>query len=599
MNLDRYEPWRQQAMHDATLIDALTEERVDRVRWIARQHYEVTDAWFTLPGEDQQWRRTRVGALSTDIPDALSLAHRTLRHDALFVIEDARCHPEFTRHPLVVGSPGLRFYAGVPVRDHEGVGIGALCLVHTSPVSAAALNFDMLHVLASQIADEIGHHLLTRRPPGLTLDDIDTLTGLPNRRFLQTLMKAELTLARQHRGHLSVCLLNLDGFKSINELHGSDIGDAVLRTVAARLRDAVRRKDLVIHLGGDEFVIVMRDVLQAEACQRILDQIRSPIETSGHVHALTASMGITGYPGDEADVDVLLHHAYQAMYSAKEAGKNGYCRFDLELHHARRARIAIVGDVHQALSQQRLELFYQPKIDYRDDTVAGFEGLLRWRLPSGEILPPGRFLPHVENTWLDVELSKYVIDKGLTALEHCMQRGLPYAVSVNVNPSCFLDSGFIDHLHQTLARHDQELVGRLTLEILESTSPQQDMDTIVANIRGCLRLGLQLSLDDFGTGQSSLSYLRTFPTQKIKIDRSFVIGMLDSPEDEAIVAAIIGLSKSFKRLVIAEGVENGAIESRLRALGCDLGQGFHYSPALPFEDAIEWAGEYCLHHRAF
>jgi diguanylate cyclase (GGDEF)-like protein len=579
-------------MHQTRRIDTLTEERIDRIRWIARQHYRVTDAWLMLERDDLQWCRANTGSVSVAIPDALSLCHHTIRHDALLVIEDALCHPDFVEHPLVVGSPHLRFYAGVPVRDIEGFGIGTLCLVDTSPISAPALNFEMLHVLANQIEDEIGLRLLTRRSPGLSSDDIDPLTGLPNRRLLQVLMKAELALARQCQGNLSICLINLDGFKSINESHGNSAGDTVLRVIAERLRDAVRRKDLVAHLGGDEFVIVLRDRLQPEACHRILDQIRIPIRISEHVHSLTASMGVTGYPEDEEDTDALLHHAYQAMYAAKEAGKNGYYRFDLGLHHSRRERLSIAREVWKALSLQQLELFYQPKIDYHRDTVAGFEGLLRWRLPSGEILPPGYFLPSIADTWLDIEVGKYVIDNALMALEEIMRRGLPYSISINVSPSSFRDSGFIDHLHRALANHDRELVGRLTLEILESISPQEDMEAIVVNIQACLQLGLQLSLDDFGTGQSSLSYLRTFPTQKIKIDRSFVLGMLDNPEDEAIVAAIIDLSKSFNRLVIAEGVENVAIEARLKSLGCDLGQGFYYSPALPFEEAIQWAEAY-------
>lgn len=596
VNLDRYETWRQDVMNQTRRIDALTEERLDRVRWIARQHYKVADACFTLVGNDQQWCRNSGGSVSTDIPDALSLNHHTLRHNELFVIEDALRHPEFANHPQVIGSPHWRFYAGVPVRDIEGSCIGTLCLLHTSPIPARTLDFEMLHVLAHQVEDEIGRHLLTQRPPGLTLDQIDTLTGLPDRGLLQKLMKEELALARQSQGNLSVCLINLDGFKSINESHGTAAGNAVLQIIAERLRDAVRRKDVVTYLGGDEFAIILRDVLQPAICRRILDQIRAPIQTAEHVHSLTASMGITCYPDDEADADALLHHAYQAMYSAKEAGKNGYCYFDLKLHHSRRERLAIARDVRLALSQQQLELFYQPTIDYHLDTVTGFEGLLRWRLPSGKILPPGSFLPQIEHTWLDVEVGKYVIDKAVTAIQELMRRGLPYSVSVNVNPSSFLDSGFVDHLHRALAHHDRSLVERLTLEILESASPQKDMEAIADNIQACLQLGLQLSLDDFGTGQSSLSYLRTFPTQKIKIDRSFVMGMLDNPEDEAIVAAIIGLSKSFNRQSIAEGVENDSIEAHLKDLGCDIGQGFHYSPALPFEEALQWAENYQRQH---
>ncbi|WP_232822219.1 sensor domain-containing phosphodiesterase [Salinicola sp. CR57] len=591
MDQDRDETDRRDAPRHPGAIDTLTAERIDRIRWIARRHYQVTDAWF-IPAKGGQWHDIRGPNTTLKLADAQVFCHRTLRHDALLVIEDARRHPDFASHPQVAGPPHLRFYAGVPVRDPAGLGIGTLCLIDMAPVASSALDLGMLQVLATQVEEELGKRPSPQPALKPSRDHIDTLTGLPNRRLLQMLMEAELAVARQRNHSLSVCLINLDGFKCINESHGSAIGDEVLQVMAGRLRDAVRRQDLVTHLGGDEFAIILRDRLQPEACNRILDRLRIPIRTSTHVLTLTASMGVTCYPDDDEDPDALLHHAYQAMYSAKEAGKNGYCRFDLEHHHFRRQRLALARDVHLALSRQQLELFYQPKIDYHGDTVAAFEGLLRWRLPSGDILPPGAFLPAIENSWLDIEVGKYVIDTALRDLDRILQRGLPYSISVNVNPSSLLDSGFIDHLHHALALHDRDLAGRLTLEILESTSPPEELDTIVSNLQACLRLGLQLSLDDFGTGQSSLSYLRTFPTQKIKIDRSFVIGMLDNPEDEAIVAAIIGLSKSFKRRVVAEGVENGAIEARLKGLGCDLGQGFYYSPALPFEQAMTWAGDY-------
>lgn len=592
MNLERYETWRLDAVHRVRRIDALSNGHLDRVIWVTKHHYGVADAWFTLVGNDRQWFKTQEGLTSSNIPAALSLSHRTIRHDALFVVEDASRHSDFACHPLVAGPPYLRFYAGVPVRDSEGFSIGTLCLAHTAPIPAGTLNFDMLQVLATLIEDEIDYRLQDSQLPALSQDHTDELTGLPNRRLLQTLLEAELAITRRRRGNLSVCLINLDDFKSINENHGNTVGDTILQIIAERLREGIRREDLVARMEADEFAVILHDALQPANCRRMLEQIRLPIETPGHVHRLTASIGITCYPGDDADADLLLRHAKQAMFTAKEAGKNGYCCFDLKHHHSRRERLAIARDVRLALSQRQLELFYQPKIDYHHDIVAGFEGLLRWRLPSGDILPPNHFLPYIEHTQLDIEVGKYVIDQALAALEEIMRRNLPYSISINVSPACFLDNGFIDYVHQAIAHRDQDLIRRLTLEILESRSPQDDTMSIVTNIQACLRLGLQLSLDDFGTGHASLSYLRTFPTQKVKIDRSFVLGMLDNPEDEAIVAAIIDLSKNFNRQVIAEGVENGLIEARLKSLGCDLGQGFYYSPALPFEDAIQWASAY-------
>ncbi|MCK2041347.1 bifunctional diguanylate cyclase/phosphodiesterase [Chromohalobacter sp. TMW 2.2308] len=421
--------------------------------------------------------------------------------------------------------------------------------------------------------------------------NIDGLTSLPNRRLLNELFQDELTAARHRRGSISVCFLDLDDFKAINDLQGHAVGDEVLRCVADRLRGAVRHHDVIARLSGDEFVIILRDVEHPRTYRHILDQLRHPMHLQGHVIELSASMGITRFPSDDSDSDLLLRHADQAMYTAKETGKNRYHFFDLESHHSQQERFAIGEQVQHALDNDQLELFYQPKLHYKTGVVSGFECLIRWHHPSGKLVYPGRFLPYIEHTKLDIELGKHVINQAVSTLETFQAQGLPYTISINLSPSHFLNDEFLDHLNNTLSRYDMAFRKRLTLEILESTA-LDDAGLAASNIKACQALGVQLSLDDFGTGFASLSYLRKFSTNEIKIDRSFILGMLDDPEDEMIVEAIIALSRSFNRRVIAEGVEHRATEEKLIAMGCDMGQGFLYSPALPLGEALDWAACY-------
>lgn len=503
--------------------------------------------------------------------------------------------PAISDHPAFPeGHDAIRTYLGIPLQT-EGAVVGLIGLANRRggySQALATLLSPFLQTVVTLIererldaANQEKQRLLHEAI------NIDGLTGLPNRRLLNDLFQEELAAVRQRRGSISVCFLDLDGFKSINDSQGHAVGDNVLKCVADRLRGAVRHHDVVARLGGDEFVAILRDVEHPRVYRHILDQLRRPMHIHGHPLELSASMGITRYPNDDSDSDLLLRHADQAMYTAKESGKNCYHFFDLESHHSQQERFAIGAQIQRALDDDQLALYYQPKIDYKTGRVSGFEGLIRWHHPSGELIYPGRFLPYIEHTNIDIEVGKSVISQAVSTLEAFQKRDLPYTVSINLSPSHFLNDEFLDHLNNTLSRYDMAFRKRLTLEILESTA-LDDAGLATSNIKACQQLGVQLSLDDFGTGYASLSYLRKFSTNEIKIDRSFILGMLNDPEDQMIVQAIIALAKSFDRRVIAEGVEHHATEKKLVAMGCDMGQGFLYSPALPLADALDWAAHY-------
>ncbi len=419
----------------------------------------------------------------------------------------------------------------------------------------------------------------------------DALTGLPNRRRLTELFDDELKQAELRNGTLSICFIDLDGFKEINDAHGHSVGDKVLSAVSSRLKNALREHDIVARLGGDEFVAIIRDVEENTVYERILGAIRQPIRLQNQVLTLGGSMGVTVYPQDKAAPDLLLRHADQAMYAAKDAGKNRYQMFDFETNQYRAERVKILENISLALQEGQLELYLQPKITLNARRVDGFEALIRWNHPDEGLLSPISFLPQLERTEYAATVGRFVIAEAVQKLQRWARAGLPYTLSINLSPTHFLGSTFVQDLRQALQDCDVELRSRLVIELLETTA-LDDAHKIIETLLECRELGVEVSLDDFGTGYSSLDHFRRLPAQEIKIDRSFVADMLDDPEDEMIVKSIIALSRNFNRRVIAEGIENRETQEKLIAMGCNLGQGFFYSRPLQEAHALAWAQQF-------
>jgi diguanylate cyclase (GGDEF)-like protein len=419
----------------------------------------------------------------------------------------------------------------------------------------------------------------------------DALTGLPNRRRLTELFEDELKQAELRNGTLSICFIDLDGFKEINDAHGHSVGDKVLSAVSSRLKNALREHDIVARLGGDEFVAIIRDVEENTVYERILGAIRQPIRLQNQVLTLGGSMGVTVYPQDKAAPDLLLRHADQAMYAAKDAGKNRYQMFDFETNQYRAERVKILENISLALQEGQLELYLQPKITLTARRVDGFEALIRWNHPDEGLLSPISFLPQLERTEYAATVGRFVIAEAVQKLQRWARAGLPYTLSINLSPTHFLGSTFVQDLRQALQDCDADLRSRLVIELLETTA-LDDAHKIIETLLECRELGVEVSLDDFGTGYSSLDHFRRLPAQEIKIDRSFVADMLDDPEDEMIVKSIIALSRNFNRRVIAEGIENRETQEKLIAMGCNLGQGFFYSRPLQEAHALAWAQQF-------
>jgi diguanylate cyclase (GGDEF)-like protein/PAS domain S-box-containing protein len=425
----------------------------------------------------------------------------------------------------------------------------------------------------------------------------DALTHLPNRVLLADRMKVAIAQAKRSGALLAVVYLDLDGFKEINDRYGHAGGDRLLIEVGQRLAACVREGDTVARLGGDEFVLLLGDLKGVEECevvlQRVLRWVGQPANVGPAQCAVSVSAGIAIFPSDDGDGDTLLRHADQAMYVAKQGGRNRYHLFDPENDRRARTHRARLQRIEQALHTGEFRLYYQPKVNMRSGEVLGMEALLRWDHPEEGVLPPGEFLSQLRDSGLDVELGYWVVGEALRQIGEWGALGLRLPVSVNVSGPLLECAEFIPTVRARLAAQPAAR-GLLEFEVLE-TSAIGDIQRVSDVIQACRRMDVRFSLDDFGTGYSPLGYLRQLPADELKIDKSFVIGMLDDPADRAIVEGTIGLARAFQRGVIAEGVESFEHGLMLLELGCDAAQGYAIARPMPADDVPTWLEDWRDH----
>ncbi len=423
----------------------------------------------------------------------------------------------------------------------------------------------------------------------------DSLTNLPNRVLLADRLHQALTQCQRRAHSVAVVYLDLDGFKAVNDAHGHAIGDELLVVLAQRMKSVLREGDTLARIGGDEFVAVLVDLehlSEAEpVLQRLLKAASDPVEVAGELLRVSASVGVTVYPQDDAESDMLLRHADQAMYVAKQAGKNRYHLFDVAQDAAAKHQYEDLDRIRHALDQAEFVLFFQPKVNMQTGAVKGVEALIRWQHPEKGLLPPAAFLPTIENHAFSVELGEWVVATALAQMTQWQAQGLNLPVSVNIGARQLQQAQFSTRLPELLARFPNVAPQSLELEILE-TSALEDLTQVFQTIVDCQALGVRFALDDFGTGYSSLSHLRHLPAEVIKVDQSFVRDMLDDQNDLAIVKGVIGLAAAFRREVIAEGVETIAHGALLLALGCPLAQGYGIARPMPASAVPDWVASW-------
>jgi len=411
----------------------------------------------------------------------------------------------------------------------------------------------------------------------------DMLTGLPNRILLGDRVEQGIARAARLGYYLTVVFIDLDNFKFINDSLGHGAGDELLKEIASRLRHCVRTSDTVARLGGDEFVLLLGDHFRASTVisqlRRVLAEIGRPVMLSGREFHVGASLGVAMYPGDGEDPASLLKHADTAMYAAKNRGRNNFQFFTSELNRVADERLNLEAALRQAIEHDDFEVHYQPKVDHRR-RIVGVEALARWTHPEYGPISPDRFIPIAEETGLIVPLTTIILRRAFAAARDWNRRlPTPLRVAVNLSPRLFLSGDIVAHVAGLL--EEAQLASSLVeLEITETVF-MGDSDSVVATLGDFKALGVQLAMDDFGTGYSALSYLRRFPLDIIKIDRSLVTGIEHEEEVAMIARAVISLGQSLRKTVVAEGVENQAQFDFLRYQGCHEFQGYLLSRPLP------------------
>ena len=485
----------------------------------------------------------------------------------------------------------FEMFIGLPLRDERRNGLGALLIARRTALLTDTLVADTLRAMAGRLAVDL--ELRRAREQGRAKGLQDTLTNMPNRLLFND--RLETTLKEAHRtGEMfSVLFIDLDRFKSINDSLGHGVGDEVLIAVAKRLRGAVRASDTVARYAGDEFTIILRHIIQREDVMRIAEKIVRVMEvpltlSDGSELHITASIGVSFYPDDASSAERLLKHADVAMYSAKGMGRNNYQTYVAVPEESHQQRLALETKLRNAEKNGELRVYYQPQVETQSEDIAGMEALIRWEHPELGMISPGFFIPLAEENGLIVPIGEWVMRTACADARRWHTRfGLSLRVGVNLSAMQLRQPNLVEVVASVIRDTGIE-AHLLDLEVTESINVK-NIPNLLETLQGLRELGCHISIDDFGTGQSSLDYIKRFPADRIKIDQTFVRNIGVDPDDEAIVRATIGMAHNLNRAVVAEGVEIEEHLEFLRNEGCEELQGYLFCrplPAATFENLL-------------
>jgi diguanylate cyclase (GGDEF)-like protein len=596
------------ALHATSLFGTGAEEAFDRITRMAAKLLRVRTALISLVGSDTQWFKSRCGFDAQTTSREVSFCGHAILTDQPMVVEDAAKDPRFADNPLVVGAPHVRFYAGVQLYSVERAKLGTLCILDSEPRELGAAELAELHDLARMVEELIYHRQLAMAAQQLHdqlqqnasraqlaasagqvefLLTHDTLTGLANRQALLGAIRDSVADWQRRTTSAAVACLNIDRFKRVNDALGHAAGDEVLIAVTRCLQAGLEQGDLLARTGSDEFVLLLQRTGGEAALQarlrHLLESVNGNVSWAGKDISITCSLGFACFPQDGEDADTLLSNANTAMRHAKETGGARLQHFAPAQRRELGRRMALEHQLHRALEREELFLQYQPKIDLRGGTLAGFEALLRWRHPQHGVVSPEEFVPILEETGLIVPIGDWIVRTAVKQMAAWHAAGLPgIPVAVNLSARQFLQGDVVALVEELLHAHGVA-PHLLELELTESLS-MADPERSLAIMRQLRALGVTLSIDDFGTGYSSFAYLKRLPIDKIKIDKSFVHDMVHSSDARAIVQAIVAMAHRMHLRVVAEGVEVAAQALALREIGCDQAQGYYYARPL---DALE------------
>lgn len=510
------------------------------------------------------------------------------RREAVFVA-DVTTDPRWEEYKDLAAEHGLRSFWSTPILSHQGAVLGTFALYAKEVREPTEAEAGLIDVATRIAGIAIERKLAEERIQFMA--NHDALTGLPNRVLLNDRLSQAILHAQRYDRWVTVLFVDLDNFKFINDSLGHNAGDELLRTIAKRMVDRVRATDTVVRLGGDEFVVVLTDQPKSadsisQTVQKIQLAIAEPVHLEGHDLRVTSSLGVATYPDDGAGADTLLANADAAMYRAKEVGRDNFQFYTAELNTKVHEKFLLQEELRNAVARSEFVLHYQPEVDLRTGRVFAVEALVRWKHPKLGMVPPNRFIPTAEENGLIVPIGDWVLHEACRQNKAWQDAGLPHmVVSVNVSARQFREKNLIHRVVSALESSGLE-ARYLELELTESLI-MQDVELAVATMKELQGLGIQLSIDDFGTGYSSLSALKTFPVTRLKIDKSFVDGLLADENDRAVAGAVVSLGQTLNLRVVAEGVETDAQAEFLRSINCDEMQGYLFSKPLPAEGLEE------------
>ncbi|MGA7616031.1 MAG: EAL domain-containing protein [Thermoanaerobaculia bacterium] len=421
----------------------------------------------------------------------------------------------------------------------------------------------------------------------------DSLTGLPNRTLFVDRLIVAIAHAERHREGFAILFLDLDRFKDINDSLGHSVGDALLKSVAERIRRCVRTEDTVARFGGDEFTLLLPRIERAEdaakVAQKVLETIRIPFEVGERELFVSTSIGISLFPADGANTETLIKNADSAMYRAKEYGRDTYQLYTPAMNARALERLALENMLRRAIREEEFVLFFQPLIDVKRMKIRAVEALIRWRHPELGLLLPAHFMPVAEASGLIVPMGHWCLLAACRQARAWQKKIAPIGVAVNLSARQFSEPDLVQVIRSVLDDTGLD-PSQLELEITESNAMQNAQRTIHI-LRELKSIGVRISMDDFGTGYSSLSYLKQFPIDTLKLDQSFVGGIADDPNDGAIATAVISMAHSLRLKVVAEGVETESQFAFLKSQSCDQIQGFYFSRPLPLDELERFTAE--------
>lgn len=504
------------------------------------------------------------------------------------IVEDVMADPLWEDFRAMVSQFGFRSCWSTPICTSQKNVLGTFALyskeprlptAHEMTLVALATHIAGIAIERKRVDDRI--HFMAHH---------DDLTGLPNRAFLKERMAKILDQARRNNRKVTVAYIDLDNFKEINDRSGHAAGDEVLKETAARMANCVRASDMVVRLGGDEFLVVLvhqssHDAGIMRRLRELQKAISKPVRSEVGEIAVTSSIGVAAFPWDGATPDELLANADRAMYRAKQLGRNTLQYHDGVVSNAVDLPLSEQEELRQAITGNQLFLLYQPQVDVATGRITGLEALVRWNHPSKGVIPPMNFIPLAEETGLIVPLGLWVLNEACRQARAWQDMGLtPLTIAVNVSPKQFADPDFASHVAEAIDSH--RLNARwLELEVTESVI-MQDAARALSMMLSLRALGVRLSIDDFGSGYSSLAALKTFPFDRLKMDRSLVEALPADKTAVAIASAVISLAQTLKLSVLAEGVETDAQLEFLRHVRCEEAQGYRFSKPVASEEIV-------------